>query len=82
MPHRVLWSSDHHFGHRAILDERMSVRRPFASIEEHDETLIPKFRKPEHIQIVVAGGSAGRFSAVVAGWSFSKGSNLVMRKIR
>ena len=49
---------------------------------EHDETLIPKFRKPEHIQIVVAGGSAGRFSAVVAGWSFSKGSNLVMREIR
>ena len=40
MPSRILWSSDHHFGHRAILDERMSLRRPFASIEEHDETLI------------------------------------------
>lgn len=40
MPHRILWSSDHHFGHRGILDERMSVHRPFASIEEHDETLI------------------------------------------
>ena len=40
MQHRILWSSDHHFRHRAILDERMSVHRPFASIEEHDETLI------------------------------------------
>jgi hypothetical protein len=47
----------------------------------HDRTLIPKFRAPEHIKIIVAGGSAGRFSAVVAGWSFSKGSNLVMRRI-
>ena len=47
-----------------------------------DPTPIPKFRAPEHIKILVAGGSAGRFSAVVAGWSFSKGSNLVMRRIR
>jgi len=57
------------------------VLRKFAD-PEHDQTLIPKFRAPEHIKIIVAGGSAGRFSAVVAGWSFSKGSNLVMRRIR
>jgi hypothetical protein len=49
---------------------------------EHNTTLIPKFRAPEHIKIVVAGGTAGRFSAVIAGWTFSKGSNLVMRRIR
>ena len=49
---------------------------------EHDTTLIPKFRAPEHIKILVAGGTAGRFSAVVPGWTFSKGSNLVMRRIR
>jgi hypothetical protein len=48
----------------------------------HDTTPIPKFRAPEHIKIVVAGGTAGRFSAVVAGWTFSKGSNLVFRRIR
>ncbi|MFG5121686.1 hypothetical protein [Methylorubrum sp. POS3] len=42
MPTRILGSSYHHFGHRAILDERMSTRRPFASIEEHDETLIAR----------------------------------------
>lgn len=40
MSPRTLWSSDHHFGHRALVGERMSTRRPFASIEEHDETLI------------------------------------------
>jgi hypothetical protein len=48
----------------------------------HDDTPIPKFRAPEHIKLVVAGGTAGRFSAVVPGWTFSKGSNLVMRRIR
>ena len=48
----------------------------------HDTTLIPKFRAPEHIKLLVAGGSAGRFSAVVPGWTFSKGSNLVFRRIR
>jgi hypothetical protein len=49
---------------------------------EADETRVPKFRAPEHIKIVVAGGTAGRFSAIVPGWSFSKGSNLVLRRIR
>ena len=48
----------------------------------HDATLISKFRAPEHIKIVVAGGTAGRFSAVIPGWTFSKGSNLVMRRIQ
>ena len=32
--------SDTHFGHRAILSDRMTRPRPFASIEEHDEHLI------------------------------------------
>ena len=49
---------------------------------EAEETRVPKFRAPEHIKIVVAGGTAGRFSAIVPGWSFSKGSNLVLRRIR
>ena len=57
------------------------VLRKFAD-PEHDTTPIPKFRAPEHIKILVAGGTAGRFSAVVPGWTFSKGSNLVMRRIR
>jgi hypothetical protein len=46
-----------------------------------DVTPIPKFRSPEHIKIIVAGGTAGRFSAVVPGWTFSRGSSLVFRKL-
>jgi hypothetical protein len=57
------------------------VLRKFAQ-PEREETRVPKFRAPEHIKIVVAGGTAGRFSAIVPGWSFSKGSNLVLRRIR
>jgi hypothetical protein len=43
---------------------------------------IPKFRKPENINIIVAGGEAGKFSAVFAGWvSGPMGSSSVSRKI-
>jgi hypothetical protein len=56
------------------------VMRKFAD-PEHDTTLIPKFRAPDNIKIVVAGGTAGRFSAVVPGWTFAHASRLVMRKI-
>ena len=33
------------------------------------------------LKIVVAGGTAGRFSAVIPGWTFANGSNLVIKKI-
>ncbi|HEV8616199.1 MAG TPA: hypothetical protein VGU22_11970 [Methylomirabilota bacterium] len=56
------------------------VLRKFAD-PEHDTTLIPKFRAPENIKVVVAGGTAGRFSAVVPGWTFAHASRLVIRKI-
>jgi len=46
-----------------------------------ETAMIPKFRAPENIKVVVAGGTAGRFSAIVPGWTFSKGSNLVFRRI-
>ena len=43
---------------------------------------IPKFPSPEEIVIVVAGGTAGRFSAVVPGWMGGElGSRPVTRKI-
>src|SRR5437899_12141241 len=48
----------------------------------HDPTPIPKFRSPDNIKIVVAGGTAGRFSAIVPGWTFSKSSALVFRQVR
>lgn len=47
-----------------------------------DTTLIPKFRAPENLKLVVAGGTAGRFSAIVPGWTFAKSSALVFRAIR
>jgi hypothetical protein len=43
---------------------------------------IPKFPSPEEIVIVVAGGTAGRFSAVVPGWMGGElGSRPVTRRI-
>jgi thiol-disulfide isomerase/thioredoxin len=43
---------------------------------------VPKFRKPENINIVVAGGEAGKFSSAFGGWfSGPMGSVSVSRKI-
>lgn len=56
------------------------VLRKFAD-PAREETRIPKFRAPENIQLVVAGGTAGRFSAIVPGWTFPKSSRLVVKRI-
>jgi len=51
------------------------------SAEQFDQR-IPKFRKPENINIIVAGGEAGKFSSVFGGWfSGPMGSMSVSRKI-
>jgi hypothetical protein len=47
-----------------------------------EETPVTKFRSAENIKIVVAGGTAGRFSAIVPGWTFAKASRLVFRRIQ
>jgi len=47
-----------------------------------ETTRVPKFRAPENLKLVVAGGTAGRFSAVVPGWTFPKASRLVIKPIR
>jgi hypothetical protein len=50
--------------------------------EERLSQKIAKFRRPEDINIIVAGGNAGKFSAVFAGWvSGPMGSSSVSRKI-
>jgi hypothetical protein len=42
------------------------------------EPCYQKFRAPEAIQIVVAGGTAGKFSAVLGSWSTGpRGSQMV-----
>ncbi len=46
------------------------------------DTPLPKFRRDDDILIVVAGGTAGKFSAVVGGWaSGAAGSTAVTREI-
>ena len=46
------------------------------------ERRLPKFQAPENILIMVAGGTAGKFSAAVGGWaSGEQGSKAVTRHI-
>lgn len=49
---------------------------------ETNDTLIPKFREPDNLKIVVAGGTAGRFSAAIPAWPFANApTRLVIKKI-
>jgi len=42
----------------------------------------PKFRAPENLKVLVAGGTAGRFTALIPGWPFPNApSSLVFRRI-
>jgi hypothetical protein len=59
---------------REFLRERMRV--------SVDGVAVPKFRTSANLKIVVAGGSAGRFSAWVPGWPFRDSpSSLVIKRI-
>ncbi len=50
--------------------------------EEQLGQRVPKFRNASNIHIVVAGGEAGKFSAVFAGWASGPGGSMpVSRKI-
>ena len=60
------------------LNEGMSPE----SAEDDWDRMLPKFQNEDMINIVVAGGDAGKFSAILAGWqSGPKGSQTVTRKI-
>jgi hypothetical protein len=44
--------------------------------------LVPKFQSPDCLKLLVAGGAAGRFTAIVPGWPFRNApSRLVFRKL-
>jgi hypothetical protein len=75
-----------------------TIRVPYASLApdpDHGEgtnlrfktppaagTMIPKFPSPDDIHVVVAGGTAGRFSVAIPGWLGTKnGSRPVTRQI-
>jgi len=54
----------------------------FAKTPPAAEELVPKFPSAEEIHIVVAGGTAGRFSVAIAGWLGTKnGSRPVTRAV-
>ncbi len=47
------------------------------------EATRPKFRAPENLKVLVAGGTAGRFTALIPGWPFPDApSGLVIKPIR
>lgn len=58
---------------RRYLWERLEARRQGPA---------PKFRAPEHLKLVVAGGAAGPFTALIPGWPFADSpSRLVLKRI-
>jgi hypothetical protein len=47
-----------------------------------DGVRVPKFSEPAALKIIVAGGTAGRFSAWVPGWPFrGSPSSLVFKRV-
>jgi hypothetical protein len=58
--------------------EGVAMRGMYTQIRVDGEPCYQKFRTPEAIKIVVAGGTAGKFSAVVGSWSAGpRGSQMV-----
>jgi thiol-disulfide isomerase/thioredoxin len=58
--------------------EGMQQRSLYKEISIDGEACYQKFRAPESIKIVVAGGTAGKFSAVLGSWSTGpRGSQMV-----
>ena len=58
--------------------EGVAQRSTYKEIEINGEPCYQKFRAPESIKIVVAGGTAGKFSAVLGSWSTGpRGSQMV-----
>src|SRR5213080_1620202 len=73
VPYRALVPNDDH-------GEGTNLR--YGKTPPAPDTLIPKFPSPEEIHIVVAGGTAGRFSVAIPGWLGTKnGSTPVTRPV-
>ena len=73
LPYRELLPDDQH-------GEGTNLR--YGKTTPDPEALIPKFPSPEEIHIVVAGGTAGRFSVAIPGWLGTRnGSRPISRTI-
>lgn len=84
---QFLWERTHQPVRRLLPDADSgeglpdAVRAGYDSPETND-TLLPKFRAAANLKIVVAGGTAGRFTAIIPGWPFPNSpSALVIKKI-
>ena len=54
----------------------------FADNPPEPDELVPKFAAAEELHVVVAGGTAGRFSVAIPGWLGSRnGSRAVTKRI-
>jgi hypothetical protein len=73
VPYRTLLPDDAH-------GEGTNAR--FAQAPPSLDALVPKFPSPEAIHVVVAGGTAGRFSVAIPGWLGTRnGSHPVTRAV-
>lgn len=73
LPYRTLVPGDDH-GEGTNLRFRKGPPTP--------DELVPKFPSPEEIHVVVAGGTAGRFSVAIPGWLGTKhGSQPITRPV-
>jgi hypothetical protein len=73
VPYRTLLPDDDH-------GEGTNLR--FSKVSPDDDDLIPKFASPQEIHVIVAGGTAGRFSVAIPGWLGTRnGSRPVTRAI-
>jgi hypothetical protein len=73
VPYRTVLPDDDH-------GEGTNLR--FARTPPEADALVPKFPSPEEIHIVVAGGTAGRFSVAIPGWLGTKnGSQPITRAL-
>ena len=62
--------------------EGEAMRNAYSEVTIDGEPCYQKFRSPDQIHIVVAGGAAGKFSAVIGSWaSGPRGSQMVTYKV-
>ena len=66
---------------RRMGDMRRGEQGPFAAALD-DDAIVAKWSSPDEVVIVVAGGDAGRFSAVLAPWvGFGFGSSITTKLV-
>jgi hypothetical protein len=65
-----------------IPPQRFGVQHANQLTNEQLNQRIPKFASPNNIHLVVAGGDAGKFSAIFGGWvSGPTGAQVVSKRV-